>query len=49
MKPDVEAIETSVLVHTNNAHYVVIETQETGDGVGLVNAGFDGIAVQNGG
>ena len=43
------AIATAVPVHPNNPHYVVIETQQPGAGVGLVNAGFDGIAVQAGG
>lgn len=42
------AIATAVPVHPNNPHYVVIETQQPGAGVGLVNSGFDGIAVQAG-
>lgn len=42
------SIETAVPVHPNNPHYVVVENQQPGDGVGLVNAGFDGIPVKAG-
>jgi alpha-L-arabinofuranosidase len=42
------AIETSVPVHPNNPHYAVVETHQPGGGVGLVNSGFDGIALQGG-
>jgi alpha-L-arabinofuranosidase len=35
-------------VHPNNPHYVVVETEQAGAGVGLVNSGFDGIPVQAG-
>ena len=42
------AIATAVPVHPNNPHYVVIEVQQPGGGVGLVNFGFDGIPVQAG-
>ena len=42
------AIESAVPVHPNNPHYVVVETQQPGAGVGLVNSGFDGFAIQAG-
>ena len=42
------SIETAVPVHPNNPHYVVVENQQPGAGVGLVNSGFDGIAIQAG-
>ena len=42
------AIATAVPVHPNNPHYVVVETQQPGAGVGLINSGFDGIAIQAG-
>jgi len=42
-------IADAVPVHPNNPHYVVVETQQPGAGVGLANAGFDGIVVQAGG
>jgi len=42
------SIADAVPVHPNNPHYVVVETQQPGAGVGLVNSGFDGIAVQAG-
>lgn len=35
-------------VHVNNSHYVALEVQQAGGGVGLANAGFDGIAVNAG-
>ena len=41
-------IESAVPVHPNNPHYVVVESQQPGAGVGLLNSGFDGIAVQTG-
>jgi alpha-N-arabinofuranosidase len=41
-------IADAVPVHPHNPYYVVVETQEPGAGVGLVNSGFDGIAVQAG-
>lgn len=33
-------------LHPNNPHYVAIETQEPGGGFGLMNSGFDGIAIR---
>ena len=42
------AIDSAVSLHPNNPHYAVLETVTPGEGVGLVNAGFDGIAVQAG-
>ncbi|HEX9047581.1 MAG TPA: alpha-L-arabinofuranosidase C-terminal domain-containing protein [Verrucomicrobiae bacterium] len=42
------AVATAVPVHPNNPHYAVVEAQESGEGVGLVNAGFDGIPVAAG-
>ncbi|MFM2081462.1 MAG: hypothetical protein RL380_153 [Verrucomicrobiota bacterium] len=39
-------IAEAVAVHPHNPHYAVIETDQPG--VGLVNAGFDGIAVRAG-
>lgn len=41
-------IADALPVHPNNPHYVVVETQQSGAGVGLANTGFDGIAVQAG-
>jgi alpha-L-arabinofuranosidase len=41
-------IADAVPVHPNNPHYVVVETQQPGSGVGLANSGFDGIAAQAG-
>lgn len=35
-------------LHPNNPHYVVLETGEPGEGVGLLNAGFDGMPVKAG-
>lgn len=39
------AIEEAVPLHANNRRYVVLDVARAGDGVGLVNAGFDGIPV----
>jgi alpha-N-arabinofuranosidase len=41
-------IADAVPVHPHNPYYVVVETQAPGAGVGLVNSGFDGIAIQAG-
>jgi len=41
-------ITDALPVHPNNPHYVVVETQEPGGGFGLLNRGFDGIAVDAG-
>jgi alpha-N-arabinofuranosidase len=35
-------------VHRNNPHYAVLDIAQVGDGVGISNPGFDGIAVQEG-
>jgi alpha-N-arabinofuranosidase len=42
------SIADAVPVHPNNPHYAVIETQQPGAGVGLLNSGFDGIVVREG-
>lgn len=41
-------IADAVPVHPNNPHYVVIETQQVGAGIGILNTGFDGIAIKAG-
>ena len=41
-------IDIGLPLHANNPHYVVLEVTEPGDGVGLANTGFDGIAVTAG-
>lgn len=41
-------ITDAVPVHSNNPHYVVVETTEPGGGFGLMNNGFDGIVVRQG-
>jgi alpha-N-arabinofuranosidase len=35
-------------VHPNNPHYLVLETQQGEEGVGVANSGFDGIAIKSG-
>lgn len=35
-------------LHLNNPHYAVLDVAEVGDGVGIRNAGFDGIVVREG-
>jgi alpha-L-arabinofuranosidase len=42
------AVEDARPVHANNPHYLVLDVKKAGEGVGLVNAGFDGIAVKAG-
>lgn len=42
------AIDDALPLHPNNPKYVVLDVGNPGDGVGLVNAGFDGIAVKGG-
>ncbi|MFO1487226.1 MAG: alpha-L-arabinofuranosidase C-terminal domain-containing protein [Verrucomicrobiota bacterium] len=44
------AVTTSAAspLHPNNPHYAVLTVENPGDGVGLVNAGFDGIPVRRG-
>jgi len=42
------AVGASEPVHPNNPHYVVLDVAEVGEGVGLMNPGFDGIPVREG-
>lgn len=42
------AVEAARPLHQNNPHYLVLEVTKAGDGVGLVNPGFDGIALKAG-
>src|SRR5690349_16084664 len=43
------SVETTLPVHANNPHYVVLNVEEEGqEGVGLTNSGFDGIVVRAG-
>src|SRR5436853_2265742 len=42
------AIGDASPVHPNNPHYVAVRAFKAGDGVGLVNTGFDGIPVKAG-
>lgn len=42
------AIDAAVPIHPNNPQYAVLEVGQTGDGVGLMNPGFDGIPVKAG-
>jgi alpha-N-arabinofuranosidase len=35
-------------VHRNNPHYAVLDIAQVGDGVGISNPGFDGIAIKEG-
>jgi alpha-N-arabinofuranosidase len=43
------SVETSLPVHKNNPHYVVLNVEDQGQqGVGLTNKGFDGIVVKSG-
>jgi len=35
-------------VHANNPHYLILDIRNAGDGVGLINPGFDGIPVKAG-
>lgn len=42
------AVDQTLPLHPNNPNYIVLSITEAGDGVGLVNAGFGGIAVQAG-
>jgi len=42
------AIDMGAPVHPNNPHCVVVKIDNPGDGVGLVNSGFDGIPVRAG-
>ncbi|MGC4030955.1 MAG: alpha-L-arabinofuranosidase C-terminal domain-containing protein [Tepidisphaeraceae bacterium] len=42
------SIDASYPIHKNNTQYAVLETANAGDGVGLANDGFDGLAVTAG-
>lgn len=43
------SVETSSPIHPNNPHYIVLNIEEEGqNGIGLINTGFDGIAVKAG-
>jgi len=42
------AVSDSSPVHPNNPHCVQVRSSKTGDGVGLMNPGFDGIPVKSG-
>lgn len=42
------AIQDSLPVDRNNPNYVMVRALKVGDGVGLINAGFDGIPVKAG-
>lgn len=41
-------VANAVPVHANNPQYAVLEVQQAGEGVGLMNSGFDGIPVKAG-
>lgn len=41
-------VETSLPVHPNNPHYVVLTVDVADNGIGFKNSGFDGIAVKAG-
>lgn len=41
-------VADAVPVHPNNPHYAVLETQQAGSGVGIMNSGFDGVAFRAG-
>jgi alpha-N-arabinofuranosidase len=42
------SIDVSDPIHPNNPHCAILEVGQPGEGVGLVNAGFDGIPVKAG-
>jgi alpha-L-arabinofuranosidase len=43
------SVETNSPIHPNNPHYIVLKIEETGqEGIGIKNAGFDGIPVKAG-
>jgi alpha-N-arabinofuranosidase len=42
------SVETKYPVSEQNPHYVVLNVDDPGQGVGLTNSGFDGIAVKEG-
>lgn len=41
-------VETANALNTNNPHYAVLTVEQGGSGVGLMNSGFDGIALKAG-
>lgn len=41
-------IDAAVPIHSNNPYYAVLEVSQVGEGVGLMNGGFDGIVVKAG-
>ena len=41
-------VDSSGPIHPNNPHSILMEVKSAGEGVGLSNAGFDGIAVVSG-
>ncbi|KAF0095703.1 MAG: alpha-N-arabinofuranosidase [Puniceicoccaceae bacterium 5H] len=42
------SLDGAVPLHENNPHALVLHTKEVGDGVGLMNPGYDGIPVTKG-
>ncbi|MDQ3813324.1 MAG: alpha-N-arabinofuranosidase, partial [Armatimonadota bacterium] len=42
------AVEAAISLHANNPQYAVLTVEQGGSGVGLMNAGFDGIVLQAG-
>jgi alpha-L-arabinofuranosidase len=42
------SVSDAVPVHPNTPHYAILTVKQVGDGVGLVNRGFDGIAIKAG-
>jgi len=42
------SVEGARPLNSNNPHYLVLEVKKAGEGVGLINPGFDGIAVKAG-
>lgn len=41
-------LDVTESLHPNNPHYVILRVTQVGEGVGLANEGFDGIAVKAG-
>ena len=42
------AVETEESLHTNNPHHAVLNVEQGGTGVGLMNSGFDGVPLKAG-
>ncbi|MGA2060838.1 MAG: alpha-L-arabinofuranosidase C-terminal domain-containing protein [Thermoguttaceae bacterium] len=42
------AVETADPINANNPHYAVLTVESSGDGVGLMNLGFDGFPIKAG-